>query len=106
MAKLKELHERCPVTVAMESSGTYGDALRQAVCDAGIAVLRVSGKAVKDQAETFDGVPSQHDGKDAAIIADLCGRGKGTAVGQMVQRGEMDQEIALLGARAGRGRSG
>jgi hypothetical protein len=66
----------CPVTVALESSGTYGDALRQALDDAGIPLRRVSAKAVKDQAETFDGVPSQHDGKDAAIIADLCARGK------------------------------
>ncbi len=64
MGKLKELRERCPVTVALESSGTYGDALRQAACDAGIPTRRVSAKAVKDQAETFDGVPSQHDGKD------------------------------------------
>ena len=34
-------------------------------------------KAVKDHAETFDGVPSQHDGKDAAVIAELCWMGKG-----------------------------
>ena len=57
------------VTVAMESSGTYGDAARAALSDAAIEVHRVSAKAVKDQAETFDGVPSRHDGKDAAIIA-------------------------------------
>ena len=75
--KLEALGSSCPVTVAMESSGTYGDAVRQALGDASIMVHRVSAKAVKDQAETFDGVPSQHDGKDAAIIADLCGRGKG-----------------------------
>src|SRR5258708_28071100 len=53
--------------VAMESSGTYGDALRQALADAGIALQRVSGKAAHDYAEVFDGVPSQHDGKDAAV---------------------------------------
>jgi transposase len=75
--KLKELSAACPVTVAMESSGTYGDPLRQQLSDAGLAVARVSAKAVKDQAEAFDGVPSQHDGKDAAVIADLCARGKG-----------------------------
>ena len=75
--KLALLHKSCPLTVAMESSGTYGDAFRQALGDANIAVLRVSGKAVKDQSETFDGVPSQHDGKDGAIIADLGSRGKG-----------------------------
>jgi len=75
--KLEALRSSCPVTVAMESSGTYGDAVRQALGDGSIVVHRVSAKAVKDQAETFDGVPSQHDGKDAAIIADLCARGKG-----------------------------
>ena len=75
--QLKTLQSSSPLTVAMESSGTYGDAVRQALGDAAIVVHRVSAKAVKDQAETFDGVPSQHDGKDAAIIADLCARGKG-----------------------------
>jgi hypothetical protein len=49
---------------------------RQACADAGIAVERVSSKAVKDHAETFDGVPSQHDGKDAAVIGELCSLGK------------------------------
>lgn len=70
--KLVELNAGgCVVTVAMESSGTYGDPLRQALGDAKLEVRRVSSKAVKDQAETFDGVPSQHDGKDAAIIGTL-----------------------------------
>jgi transposase len=77
VARLGELASQGALTVAMESSGTYGDAARQAFADAGIILQRVSAKAVKDQAETFDGVPSQHDGKDAAIIADLCARGKG-----------------------------
>jgi transposase len=64
------------VTVALESSGTYGDALRQALSDAGIEVHRVSGKAAHDYAEIFDGVPSQHDGKDAAVVAELSALGK------------------------------
>ncbi len=72
VSKLLELNARCPVTVAMESSGTYGDAFRQALDDAGIIVHRVSAKAVKDDSEGFDGVPSNHDGKDAAIIGTLC----------------------------------
>jgi transposase len=76
--KVLDLNQHCPVTVAMESSGTYGDPLRQALTDAGIGVRRVSAKAVKDYAETFDGVPSQHDGKDAAIIGTLCLRGHGS----------------------------
>jgi len=58
--------------VGLEPSGTYGDALRQALSDAGIAARRVSPKAAHDYAEVFDGVPSQHDGKDAAVVAELC----------------------------------
>ena len=73
---LLELNASCPVTVAMESSGTYGDAFRQALFDVGLPVHRVSGKAVKDDSEGFDGVPSNHDGKDAAIIGTLCVNGR------------------------------
>src|SRR3954447_21647132 len=62
--------------VAMEPSGTYGDALRQALHDAGLELWRVSPKAAHDYAEIFDGVPSQHDGKDAAVVAELAALGK------------------------------
>jgi transposase len=62
--------------VAMESSGTYGDPLRQALADNEIKVERVGNKASHDYAEVFDGVPSQHDGKDAAVIAELAALGK------------------------------
>ncbi len=64
------------LVVALESSGTYGDALRQALADAEITVQRVSNKASHDYAEVFDGVPSQHDGKDAAVVAELAALGK------------------------------
>jgi len=59
------------VEVAMEPSGTYGDALRVAVLERGIPVYRVSPKRCHDAAEVYDGVPSQHDAKSAAIIAKL-----------------------------------
>jgi len=62
--------------VAMEPTGTYGDALRQALADAAIELHLVSGKRAHDYAEVFDGVPSQHDGKDAAVVAELCALGK------------------------------
>jgi transposase len=62
--------------VALEPSGTYGDALRQALHDAGLETWRINPKLSKDYAEIFDGVPSQHDGKDAAIIAELTALGK------------------------------
>ena len=57
-----------PVEVVLEPSGTYGDALRWRLEDAGLAVYRVSPKKVKDSREIYDGVPSSHDGKAAAII--------------------------------------
>jgi transposase len=64
------------LVVALEPTGTYGDALRQALQRAGLAVQRVSPKQASDYAEVFDGVPSQHDGKDAAVVAELAAQGK------------------------------
>jgi len=69
--RLKALAQGRELVIAMESTGTYGDPLRQALADAGLVLQRVSGKAVSDYSEVFDNVPSQHDGKDAAVIADL-----------------------------------
>jgi len=73
---LKQLHQVRPLPIGMESTGTYGDALRQALTDAGLDVRRVSNKASSDYAEVFDGVSSQHDAKDAAVIAELVAIGK------------------------------
>jgi len=73
---LKQMSSMVELKVAMESSGTYGDPLRQAMADANLASYRVSSKASHDWAEAFDGVPSQHDGKDAAVVAELCAMGK------------------------------
>ena len=76
VALIKRMSTGRKLVVAMESSGTYGDALRQALADAEIEVQRVSSKASHDYAEVFDGVPSQHDGKDAAVVAELAALGK------------------------------
>jgi transposase len=62
--------------VAMEPTGTYGDSLRARLTAAGLEVRRVGSKASHDYAEVFDGVPSQHDGKDAAVVAELAAFGK------------------------------
>lgn len=80
--------------VALEPSGTYGDALRQALGDAGLTPHRVSPKAVSDFAEVFDGVPSQHDGKDAAVVAELAALGK-SAPWPYEPPSESDQQLAL-----------
>lgn len=76
VALLEQVRQGRQLVVAMEPSGTYGDALRQALQDATIEVQRVSPKAAHDYAEIFDGVPSQHDGKDAAVVAELTAIGK------------------------------
>jgi transposase len=73
---LKQLNQLRALRIGLESTGTYGDALRQALTDARLDVRRVSNTACANYAETFDGVPSQHDGKDAAIIAELVAFGK------------------------------
>lgn len=57
------------VRVALEPSGTYGDALRARLEQAGVSVYRVSPKQVKDAREIYDGVPSNHDAKSSAIVA-------------------------------------
>jgi transposase len=75
---LEALASQRTVTVALEPSGTYGDPLRQALEEAGLAMRRVNPKAAHDYAEVFDGVPSQHDGKDAAVVAELAALGKAT----------------------------
>jgi transposase len=65
-----------PVEVVMEPTGTYGDALRYQLQAQGVSVFLVSAKHVHDAAEIFDGVPSKHDAKDAAVIAWLHAQGK------------------------------
>ncbi len=66
------------VDVAMEPSGTYGDVLRHQFGVRGVVVYRVSGKRTHDAREVYDGVPSLHDAKSAAIIAKLHFEGAST----------------------------
>jgi len=76
---LIRLKESCgQLIIGLESTGTYSESVRYAMTEAGLEVHRVSGKGVSDYKEIFDGVPSQHDGKDAAMIAELTHFGKGT----------------------------
>jgi transposase len=90
---LVQLGQGRRLRVALEPSGTSGDALRQALHDAGLEVLRVSPKAAHDYAEIFDGVPSQHDGKDAAVVAELAALGK-APVWPYEARPQWEQELA------------
>jgi len=92
MELLLELERGREMVVALEPTGTYGDPLRQALSDSGLTVHRVSPKASHDYAEIFDGVPSQHDGKDAAIVAELAALGKSSPWPFEVS--DWDQELA------------
>jgi len=94
-AVLVQLKSNGPMQVAMESTGTYGDALRQALSDAAIELHLVSGKRAHDYAEVFDGVPSQHDGKDAAVVAELCALGK-SMPWSIAKQTDAEQQIGLL----------
>jgi transposase len=67
---LKEL-PTSTLEVAMEPSGTYGDTLRAFLEKEGFSVYLVSPKKTFDASEVYDGVPSSHDAKSAAIIAKL-----------------------------------
>lgn len=79
VALLVMLRQCCDsLTIGLESTGTYGEPIRAAMTAASLEVYRISGKSASDYKEIFDGVPSQHDGKDAAIIAELTCFGKGT----------------------------
>ena len=99
VAKLKELSQGRKLVIALEPSGTYGDAFRQAVSDAGLVIHRVSPKAAHDHAETFDGVPSQHDGKDAAVVAELSRIGKSRPWSYRAPS-QLDQELEFWVDRA------
>lgn len=59
----------CSVTVVMESTSTYGDALRYQCRAKGFDIHQASAKRVHDAKEVYDGVPSLHDAKAATIIA-------------------------------------
>jgi transposase len=69
---LRRLRDRgFTVEAVMEASGTYGDVLRQMLEDSEFPVFRVNGKKTYDARELYDGVPSMHDAKAAAILARL-----------------------------------
>jgi transposase len=61
----------CPITVVMEATGTYGDAMRYQFKNAGFNIYQVHAKQVNDAKEIYDGVPSLHDAKSAYLIARL-----------------------------------
>jgi transposase len=90
---VREIGRGRHLVAAMEPTGTYGEALRQALERVGVTPHRVSPKSASDYAEVFDGVPSQHDGKDAAVVAELAAQGKSWPW-PILKLTEAEQELA------------
>ena len=61
----------CQIDIVIESTGTYGDALRYQFRDCGFEIYQMNAKRVKDASEIYDGVPSLHDAKSATVITRL-----------------------------------
>ena len=69
---LKGLEELgCAVDIVMESTSTYGDALRYQFRQTGFEIYQINAKRVHDAREIYDGVPSMHDAKSAMVITRL-----------------------------------
>lgn len=73
ITELKQL--ACPIDIVMESTSTYGDAMRYQFRQAGFTIYQASAKRVHDAKEIYDGVPSLHDAKAACLIARLHSEG-------------------------------
>jgi len=85
------------VEAVMEPSGTYGDVLCHQLEKDGFPVFMVSGKRTYDAKEIFDGVPSLHDAKAAAIIARLHADGLSTRLAvEVPERRQLKAALAIL----------
>jgi transposase len=59
------------IETVTEPSGTYGDPLCCGLVNAGLPLFHVTPQRSQKYAEVYDGVPSQHDGKSAILLARL-----------------------------------
>lgn len=73
--KLQSEHGMDDVVVGMESTGHYFFNLANWLVDIGIEVVLVNPATTKRNKENRDNTPSKSDPKDAAVIAELVGRG-------------------------------
>ena len=83
----------CPVVVIMESTSTYGDALRYQFRRLGFAIHQASAKRVHDASEVYDGVPSLHDAKSASILSRFYDDG---LTKPWVEPNEKERELSAL----------
>jgi transposase len=69
LLKLREAGVK--VEVAIEATGTYADAFCELMARNSVEVYAIRPKDTHDYQEIYDGVPSGHDAKSAAIVAKL-----------------------------------
>lgn len=85
------------VEVVVESTGTYADPWCALIREHGLSVYRVSSKHAHDYQEIYDGVPSGHDAKSAAILAKLHLEGRSRLWGPVeAKRSEMRARTDML----------
>jgi transposase len=87
--------EGVQVEVAMESTGTYGEAIRAGLQQRGFTVYLVAASKVHGSAEVFDGTPSHHDAKAAAQVAWLHLLGRSS---EWKARGDDERQLRALTA--------
>jgi transposase len=61
----------CPISVVLEPTGTYGDAIRYQLRCLGFDMYQMDPKRVFDAKSVYDGVDSLHDGKSVVVITNL-----------------------------------
>jgi transposase len=71
LSSLLNMLDTDSIEIVLEPTGTYGDAFREQMEGQGWPVYLVSPKRCHDASEVYDGVPSSHDAKSAAIIGKL-----------------------------------
>ena len=82
------------ITLVMEPSGTYVDALLELAWEADLRVIRISGSTVNAAQAVFDDTRSLHDGKAATVLGHLYLTGR---VGKpWVRRTESRRDIRAL----------
>lgn len=79
--------------IVLEPTGTYGDALRNQCHQRGWEVFMLSPNKTHDAKELYDGVPSQHDAKDATLIAKVHTQGLSR---RFTPRSEADRTVRAL----------
>jgi transposase len=90
VVELQRVLGAAKVKVAMEPTGTYGDAIRYQLEQVGVPIWMVAPKKTHDSQALFDDVASLHDPKCAVQVGKLCSMGLASA-----WRGRAETQVRL-----------